>query len=194
MRYLIEPCCAQRHLRQLRDAIGKNGKAEMEGYEDMSLMELLPALLKRYAQTEMIIVAPTVPDMAAEAIGKQMKQQWARGDGPGSIDCIARLTIITDASKKKSPTINAWLKENPWGDRLHIISRKQEDACLLLPDLAIIGPVSMRYGARFTATVTSVPEEVSALWQLYTQPTEEPAPAEEEEGTLKEEMPEDSDE
>ena len=41
---LIEPCCAERQMRQLRNAIGKNGTRQFEGYGDLSLTELLPAL------------------------------------------------------------------------------------------------------------------------------------------------------
>ena len=54
------------------------GKEEIRGYGDMSLTELLPALLTSYNETELMIVAPTIPDQAAKIISKWAKWQWFR--------------------------------------------------------------------------------------------------------------------
>ena len=174
---LIEPCCAARHLMQLRDDIGTNGTTQFEGYGDLSLTELLPAILTRYSETELMIVAPSLPDQAADVIRKWMLQQWSRKDGNGKLDAVKHLTIISDLSKKKSPVVSSWLKDNPFGERLTLISRRQSNTAILLPDFAITGPVNMRYGEHFTATATTEAEKVSALWDQYTAEAGEQAEA-----------------
>lgn len=165
--YIIEPCCAVRQLMLLRDAIGKNGTMDFEGYGDLSLTELMPALLTRYADTEMTIVAPTVPDQAAEIIEWWMKWQWSRSDGKGKVNVIKHLTIITNLNKRKSPVVSEWLKDNPFGERLTLIDKQQSDTAILLPDFAITGPVNLRYGNNFVATATSNPERIAELWNMY---------------------------
>ena len=161
--YLIEPCCAQRHLREVRHAIKDGGTTEIEGYGDLSLAELLEPLVARYNGVELLIVAPALPDQAAEALAKWMKLTWARMDGRGHIWRITHLTIVANLTKKRSPMASAWKKDNPWGERLTMIHRQQEDTAIVLPDFAIEGPVNMQYGHHFTATATTDPERISAL-------------------------------
>lgn len=195
--HIIEPCCAPRHLMKLRDAIGNNGAAEFQGYGDLSLTELLPALLTRYAETEMVIAAPSVPEQATEIIAVWMRKRWPRSDGKGKLDAIRHLTIIADLSEAKSPAASQWLRENPWGERLTLIDTVQEETAILLPDFAITGPVNMRYGNPFTATATTKPEEVKALWDRYARPagpakpqaTEKPVAAEPTDDTEKPDAP-----
>ena len=177
---IIEPCCAQRHVKDLRSAIKDGGSVEFMGYGDMSLTELLPALMTRYSETDMLIAAPSLPDQAAEAIARCMGRQWSRADGQGKLDVVSHLTIIADLSAEKSPKASLWLKDNPFGDRLTLIGREQEDTVILLPDFAIDGPVNMRYGHEFTATATTRPDEVKALWEKYAGPAvaEKPEAAE----------------
>lgn len=172
MNYLIEPCCATRHLQSLRKAIGKNGTAQFEGYGDLSLTELLPAILTRYDDVEMIIAAPALPDQAAEIIEKWMGVQWARMDGKGKVYAIRHLTVIASLSRRKSPAASQWKKENPFGERLTLIDSQQTDTAILLPDFAVTGPVNMRYGEHFTATATSNPEAIAELWKQYAKMTE----------------------
>ena len=164
---LIEPCCAPRHLREVRDAVGTSGTTLIEGYGDLSLTELMPALLTRYAETEMMIVAPALPDQAAEIIQTWMQKQWARSDGQGKINVIAHLTIVSELTKRKSPLAAGWLKENPFGERLTLFDVKQTETAILMPDFAIDGPVNMRYGNHFVATATGKKEDVNALWEKY---------------------------
>lgn len=164
---LIEPCCAERQMRQLRNAIGKSGTRQFEGYGDLSLTELLPAILTRYSETKMMIVAPTIPDQAADIIERWMRKQWARMDGRGKLNVIAHLTIIADLRRRKSPKASQWMKDNPFADRMTLIDRQQTDTAMLLPDFAITGPVNLRYGHKFTATATADTEQVSALWRRY---------------------------
>jgi hypothetical protein len=57
---IIEPCCAQRHVKELRSAIKNGGTVEFMGHGDMSLAELLPALMTRYSETEMLDIAEKV--------------------------------------------------------------------------------------------------------------------------------------
>ena len=168
---LIQPCCAQKQLRELRNILEKEGTAQMEGYGDLSLTDLLPALLTRYSNAELLIAAPSLPDQAAEVIAAWMRKQWARMDGCGNVNVIARLTIITDLSPEQSPMASEWLKENPFSDRLTLVDKVQDDTALLLPDIAITGPLNLRYGQNFTCDVTTVQEEVDALWKQYSKLT-----------------------
>lgn len=165
--YIIEPCCAPRQLMLLRDSIAKGGTAQFQGFGDLSLTELLPAIMTRYSETELLIAAPSIPDQAAEVIRRWMKQQWARRDGSGKLDVVRHLTIIADLGEEQSPAASMWLKENPFGDRLTLVDRQQADTAILLPDFAVTGPVNMRYGRHFTATVTTVPAEVKKLWDKF---------------------------
>ena len=183
---IIEPCCAVKHLMQLRDAIGKNGTARFECFGDMSLTELLPAILTRYSETELMIVAPQLPDQAAEVIGKWMTRQWARKDGAGKLDVVSRLTVIASLSRKKSPMASLWKRDCPFGDRLTLVDNgRVTDYVILLPDFAITGFRNLRYGEHFTATATTDAGQVRALWERFaatmpdagTQEEEEESPA-----------------
>jgi len=152
---------------QLRKSIEGGGNTQFRGYGDLSLTEILPALLTRYSETEMMIVAPSVPDQAAEIIRRWMKRQWARMDGRGQLDVIAKLTIVADLSEEKSPLASSWLKDNPFDGRLVLADRAQTDTALLLPDLAVTGPLNMRYGHTFICRVTADKDDVDALWKQY---------------------------
>ena len=174
---LIQPCCAERHVSELRDALKDGGSREIEGYGDLSLSELLPAILTRYYETEVLIAAPSVPDQAAETIATWMRRSIARMDGKGRLDYIARLTIVADLSPELSPMVSGWLRENPFPGRLTLIDSAQADTAILLPDFAITGPVNMRYGHHFTATATTVSEQVEGLWRKFTALTEEKPPS-----------------
>lgn len=165
--FLIEPCCAQRHLRELRYAIKDGGTTQFEGYGDLSISELLGPLVTRYNGVEMMIVAPSLPDQAAEVIDKWMRLTWARMDGRGSIWRIERLTVVADLSREKSPVASTWLKDKPFGERLELHDIVQVDTAILLPDFAITGPVNMRYGHHFTATATTEAEKVAELWEKF---------------------------
>ena len=170
---IIEPCCAQRQFRELRSAIAKNGTAEFQGYGDLSLTELLPAMLMHYDNTELLIAAPALPDQAAEVIARWMRIQWPRMDGKGKVPAVRRLTLVADLSGRKSPEASRWLSDNPFPGRLTLVDRKQEDTAILLPDLAVTGPVNMRYGRNFTAAATGVPADVAALWRKFTERKED---------------------
>jgi hypothetical protein len=167
MKKLIEPCCAGRHMLSVRDAIGTKGTMEIEGYDDLSLTELLPAILTRYAETELMIVAPTLPDQATEVIATWMRRTIARMDGNGRLNYIRRLTIVSDLSEAASPDASAWLNENPYGERLVLHDMRQDATAILLPDFAIEGPVNMRYGKHFIATAYGKREDVDGLWTKY---------------------------
>lgn len=165
--HIIQPCCAKKHVMEIRDAIGRNGMTLFEGYGDLSLTELLPAILTRYAETEMLIAAPSLPDQAAEAVATWMKRQWARADGNGKIDVVSRMTVIADFGPGASPRASGWLRDNPFGGRLTLVDVRQDDTVLLLPDFAVVGPVNMRYGGHFIATATTRPAQVADLWAMF---------------------------
>lgn len=161
----------------LRRAIASGGTMAFEGYGDLSLTELLPAILTRYSETELLIAAPSLPDQAAEAVLSWMGKTWARMDGQGRLWRVAHLTVIADLSEEKSPMASQWLKENPLGDRLTLVDAVQPDTLILLPDFAVTGPVNMRYGEHFTAEATTEKEKIDALWEKYAPRKEEmPAP------------------
>ena len=164
---MIEPCCSHRQMANLRKSIEKGGTTEFQGYGDLSLTELLPALLTYYNETELMIVAPSIPDQAAEVIARWANHQWARVDGSGNFYELRHLTIITDLSAEKSPIVSEWLKENPWGERLTLINKEQEDTAILLPDIAVMGPLNLRYGRNFVCTVTTIKEQIRNLWEQY---------------------------
>lgn len=155
----------------LRKTLKQGGRDQIRGYGDMSLTELLPALLTSYNETELMIVAPVIPDQAAEIINTWMRWQWVKVDGSGKIHVLTHLTIIADLSPEQSPMVSEWLKENPFGDRLTLVDKAQDDTALLLPDIAITGPLNLRYGQNFTCDVTTVQEEVDALWKQYSKLT-----------------------
>lgn len=167
----IEPCCAQKQFPMLRDAIGDNGKTLFEGYGDMSLTELLPAILSRYFEIDMIIAAPAIPDQAADIIYEWMRRTWGRMDGKGRMNCLHKLTIIADLGEDASPKAAQWLKNNPFPDRLTLVDKAQTDTVLLLPDLAVTGPLNFRYGEHFVCEVTTIQSEVDELQRHYAEVT-----------------------
>lgn len=162
---IIEPCCAVKHLMQLRDAIGKSGTTEFEYYGDLSITELLPAILTRYSETDVVISSPTIPDQASEIIATWMKKQWACMRGNGKLDVIHHLTIMSDLSRKKSPVANSWKRNNPFANRLTLVDNKQSEPIILLPDFAIIGFRNMCYGGHYIATATTDESIVRSLWE-----------------------------
>lgn len=164
---VIEPCCAERQIRQLRNLIGRYETREFEGYGDLSLTELLPAILAHYSEVDVMIVAPTIPDQAAEVIERSMRKQWARMDGKGKLNVIAHLTLVADMRRKKSPKAAQWLRQNPFADRLTLVNRQQGDTAILLPDMAITGPINLQYGNNFTATATASESRISMLRDRY---------------------------
>lgn len=165
--YLIEPCCSQKHLRQLREGLGADGTAFFHGYGDLSLVELLPSLLTHYSETDLMIVAPRLPDLVTETLSKWMKKRWTKTDGSGSMDVIAHLTLITDLLEKRSPLASTWLKDNPFGDRLTLKNVQQNDTALLLPDLALYGAINLQYGHHFTAIATKNARTIASLRSMF---------------------------
>ena len=165
--YLIEPCCSQKHLRQLRDELGKDGTAFFHGYGDLSIMELLPPLLTHYSETDLMIVAPYLPDAVTEVITKWMKKQWARIDGSGNLNVIAHLTIVADLSERRSPMASEWVSKNPFGERMTLKNVQQNDTAILLPDIALWGAMNLNYGGHFTALATKDAATIAALRSQY---------------------------
>ena len=78
-----------------------------------------------------------------------------------------KLSIIADLSEEASPAVNLWLANNPFPDRLVLVNKPQDDTALLLPDIAITGPLNMRYDKEFVCNVSTIPSEVSDLWSVY---------------------------
>lgn len=165
--HLIEPCCTQRHWPALRAGLGDGGTEFFHGYGDLSLAELLPVILLRYEEVEMIIVAPFIPDQAAETLCYWLRRQLPRMDGSGKVSTIAHLTLITDLREKKSPAASAWLKNNPFGGRLTLKNVQQNDTAIILPDLSLYGNINLTYGGHFTAIATKNARTIAALRSMY---------------------------
>lgn len=165
--YLVEPCCAPKNLGELNERLGKDGTTMWHGYGDLSIAELLPPLLMRYAGSDVMIVAPALPDMAAEAIAMCMRRKVALMNGSGSMNVVRRMALITCLGEKHSPMAARWLKEKPFGERLAMYNIQQNDTAIILPDMALYGPINLTYGGHFTATATKNVRTIDALRAIY---------------------------
>lgn len=165
--FIVEPCCAPKHLAMLRKAAATDGTAVFEGYGDLSLAEILPALMMRHARSDVLIAAPSLPDQAAEAVVRCMRRKVALMDGSGNVDVIRRLTVIADLGAGQSPCASLWLQDNPFPGRLVLHDVVQPETAILLGDFAITGPVNMRYGRRFVATAVGSKDLVDGLWARF---------------------------
>lgn len=164
---LIEPCCTQKHLLALRSKLGENGTSFFHGYGDLSIAEMLPTMLTRYCETEMMLVVPALPNVATEAVNKIMRMQRMSADGKKKLDVIRHLTLVADLRKKKSPEANVWLTDNPFGDRLTIINTQQNDTAVILPDIAFLGNINLSYGGHFTAMGTKHKKLIDDMKENY---------------------------
>lgn len=164
---LIEPCCAPKHLLALRGKLGDGGTAFWHGYGDLSVAELLPPMLTRYSEVEMMLVAPRLPDAAARVIRRMLQKQWMTADGKGKIDVIKLLTLVTDLREQQSPMAFGWTKEHPFGERLTLKNVQQNDTAILLPDIAFVGNINLSYGGHFTAIATKSAKTIAGLRSLY---------------------------
>lgn len=165
--FLIEPCCTQKHIPALRSKLGADGTAFFHGYGDLSLAEMLPVLLTRYSEVEMMMVTPALPDGAANVLKRIMQRQWPTIDGKGKLNTISHLTLVADLREKKSPAASAWLKENPFGGRLTLKNVQQNDTAIILPDLALYGNINLTYGGHFTAIATKNAKTITSLRSMY---------------------------
>lgn len=164
---LVEPCCAQKHLLNLREMLESGDTLFWHGYGDLSLAELLPALLIRYCETEMMVVAPVLPDVAAESVVLALRKQRAKMTGKGNLDVVAQMTIVADLSETRSPLASTWLRANPFPGRLILRNVQQNDTAILLPDIAFYGPMNLTYGRHFTSIVTRNPRSIQSLRTTY---------------------------
>ena len=129
--YTLEPCCIQRQLGQLCQDIRGGASARFSYYGDLSLTELLPALLSRYNRTELLIVAPSLPDQAADIIAAWARKQWPRMDGSGLFHAVQHLTIVTDL-KASSPAVSRWMDDKAFSGRLTLVDARTGDSVILL--------------------------------------------------------------
>ena len=164
---LIEPCCTQKHWPMLKNSIGDNGTEWFHGYGDLSFSELLPVILLHYNEVDMTLVAPSIPDIVSDILKNWMNMKRVKMDGSGKIQVISRLTIITSLSEKKSPVAASWMKCNPWGERLVLKNVQQNNTAIILPDMAIYGPINMTYGHHFVAAVTKDKGMIEMLRNTY---------------------------
>ena len=164
---LIQPCCTQKTIPQLRRKLGDDGTTFVHGYGDLGLNELLPVMLAPYREAELMIVAPALPDTAARVIEKLMQRQMPLPGGKGDVMLIKKLTVVANLKKNPKYISAGWMKQNPWGDRLVLRHRQQNDTAILLPDMAVIGPVNMAYNGHFTAVVTRRKKTIDELRATY---------------------------
>ncbi|MBR6140456.1 MAG: hypothetical protein IKQ37_01655 [Bacteroidaceae bacterium] len=165
--FLIEPCCTQKHWPALRERIGEDGTIMFHGYGDLSLEELLPVVLTRYSEVDMMLVCPSLPNATAGLLLKWLERKWADGDGDSTHNIISRLAVLTDLRKKKSPTASAWLKNNPYPGRLILHDVQQNDTAILLPDLAVHGAFNLVPNGHFTAIASTNANFIANLKEVY---------------------------
>jgi hypothetical protein len=151
---LIQPCCTQLHWPALRNKL-KNGKTELfHGKGDLSLAELLPVILLPYSETDILLACPTLPDLVSETLLYWMRRELPRIDGRSKFHVVKNLTIITNLCEKRSPIASRWLQENPFPGRLELRNVQQNNTAIILPDLALYGPINLVYCGHFIATAT----------------------------------------
>ncbi len=148
-------------------AIDDGGSAMFQGYGDLSMAELLPAIVTHYSGSDVMLIAPSVPDMVAEVINTWMTRQWARMDGSGNMNVIAHLTIVSDLSERRSPMASEWVSKNPFGERMTLKNVQQNDTAILLPDIALWGSMNLNYGGHFTALATKNARTIETLRGMY---------------------------
>lgn len=165
--HLIEPCCTQKHIARLRKALGEDGTDFFHGYGDLSLTEMLPVILMRYSEADLLLVSPALPDTVTELLATWMRKQWMKIDGSGKVYVIGHLTLIADLRENKSPLASAWLKENPFPGRLTLKNAQQNDTAILLPDIALWGPINLTYGGHFAAMATKNARTIATLREMY---------------------------
>ena len=163
---LIQPCCTNKLIPQLREKLGDDGTTFIHGYGDLGIAELMTPLLTPYTEVELMIVAPSVPDTAARVIERLMDQKLPM-KGRGQVPLIKQLTIVANLKKNSKYLSAGWVKENPWGERLQLKHCQQNDTAILLPDMAIIGPVNMAYNGHFTAVATRRRKTIDELRATY---------------------------
>ena len=163
---LIQPCCTNKLIPQLREKLGDDGTTFIHGYGDLGIAELMTPLLTPYTEVELMIVAPSVPDTAARVIERLMDQKLPM-KGRGQVTLIKQLTIVANLKKNSKYLSAGWVKENPWGERLQLKHCQQNDTAILLPDMAIIGPVNMAYNGHFTAVATRRRKTIEELRKTY---------------------------
>ena len=163
---LIQPCCTNKLIPQLREKLGDDGTTFIHGYGDLGIAELMTPLLTPYTEVELMIVAPSVPDTAARVIERLMDQKLPM-KGRGQVPQIKQLTIVANLKKNSKYLSAGWVKENPWGERLQLKHCQQNDTAILLPDMAIIGPVNMAYNGHFTAVATRRRKTIDELKATY---------------------------
>ena len=163
---LIQPCCTNKLIPQLREKLGDDGTTFIHGYGDLGIAELMTPLLTPYTEVELMIVAPSVPDTAARVIERLMDQKLPM-KGRGQVPLIKQLTIVANLKKNSKYLSAGWMKENPWGERLQLKHCQQNDTAILLPDMAIIGPVNMAYNGHFTAVATRRRKTIDELRATY---------------------------
>lgn len=165
--FLIQPCCTQKDWPELRKQLGDGGTIEWEGYGDLSIAELLPVILARSTEVEMMLAAPSIPNRAAEVLSYWLRRRMVTVDGKRQVPVLSRLTLVSDFSENRSPLASTWLKKNPYGERLALKNVQQNETALILPDIALYGPFNLTYGNHFTATATKNAKTILELRKAY---------------------------
>lgn len=188
----IEPCCTQKHWPQVLEDLKRRPTVMMNGYGDMTLCELLPVMLERYAECEVMVVVPTLPPQLREVLDRWARQTW--GDGSRA---VAQMWVITDARESKSPGAAEWSR----GAGVAMASCQQNDTAVVVrgrgsrgesqgsrgesresrgesresrvesqefgEDVMVTGAVNVRPSGMFTAVVTRDEKMIAETWAYY---------------------------
>lgn len=150
----------------------------MNGYGDMTLCELLPVMLERYAECEVMVAVPTLPPQLREVLDRWTRQTW--GDGSRA---VARIWVITDARESKSPGAAEWSRDAG----VAMASCQQNDTTVVVrgrgsrvesqgsrgegrefgEDVMVMGAVNVRPSGMFTAVVTKDEKMIAEAWAYY---------------------------
>jgi hypothetical protein len=60
-----------------------------------------------------------------------------------------------------------WVKDNPYPERMTLKNVQQNDTAILLPDIALWGPMNLNYGGHFTALATKNARTIETLRGMY---------------------------
>ncbi len=163
----IEPCCANKHWKQVLKELEMKKTVLVNGYGDMTLTELLPEVLQRYSEADVLMALPTVPEQMRTLVGRMLRRTWALAQG-GNVDVVRRLRLITDARASKSPGLVEWAQGQ---ERLRLANAQHNDTLIIVHNgnpqgecaLAIMGPVNMVPCGQWTAMVTRDPVLLAEL-------------------------------
>lgn len=166
----IEPCCAAtKHWPKVLatlDELGEESVVGIRGYGDMTLMELLPAMVSSYSEADVLVAVPTLPSCLREKLDALLHLSW--GNDSGSVPAVARLRVITDARESRSPAAAEWIQDA--GSRVSLASCQMNDTVVIIRGsggggVMVFGAVNARPATEWVAMATKDKRLIEDFWQ-----------------------------